>query len=257
MKKYFSMLLTLLFVVNLASADSYVQQCDVDDYIIKAINVEEPWIENAVYNFVEFSNNKNGQFTFYPEIEAKLSNRIGAEIDLPSYISNYPIGQGNSGVGALTIGPKFLLLRKCDFQEGKAYLVTFETEFSYSPIPNSIASTGNSLAEQIEYGILNYPYFSTGEIGYTEKLSNKAINGYFANISIGRNITPSFAVQLETEVDNQYLYNDKHALEGFFMPQVEYHISSGWMFGIGEQASFQEYNSKTYYSTWIMIEKEF
>lgn len=177
----------------------------MDDYIIKAIGVEEPWIENAVYGFTQFSNNKNGQFSFYPEVEAKFSNRLGAEIDLPSYVSDYPIGKGNSGIGTFTIGPKLLLLRRCDFQEGKAYLVTFETEFSYSPIPSSIASTGNSLAEQIEYGVLSYPYFSTGEFGYTEKLSNKATNGYFVNISFGRNITPSFAVQLEAEADNQYL----------------------------------------------------
>jgi len=88
-------------------------------------------------------------------------------------------------------------------------------------------------------------------------LSNKATNGYFVNISLGRNITPSLAVQLEAEVDNQYLYNNKHALEGFIMPQAEYHISSGWMFGIGEQASLQEYSSKTEYSTWVMVEKEF
>jgi len=78
----------------------------------------------------------------------------------------------------------------------------------------------------------------------------------FVNISLGRNITPSFAVQLETDVDNQYLYKDKHALEGFLMPQVEYHIS-GWMLGGGEQASLQEYNSKAEYSTWVMIEREF
>ena len=103
---------------------------------------------------------------------------------------------------------------------------------------------------------MSYPYFSTEELGYTEKLSNEATNGYFVNISLGRNITPSFAVQLETEADNQYLYNDKYALEGFLMLQVEYHIS-GWMLGVGEQASLQEYSSKTEYSTWVMIEREF
>jgi len=256
MSKVFMAMLMIVILINMANADSYVEQCDVDDYIIKAIGIEEPWIENAVYGFTQFSNNKNGQLSFYPEVEAKFSNRLGAEIDLPSYVSDYPIGKGNSGIGAVTIGPKVLLLRKCDFQEGKAYLLTFETEFSYSPIPNSIASTGNSLTEQIEYGVLSYPYFSTGELGYTEKLSNEATNGYFVNISLGRNITPSFAVQLETEADNQYLYNDKHALEGFLMPQVEYHIS-GWLLGVGEQASLQEYSSKTEYSTWVMIEREF
>jgi hypothetical protein len=40
------------------------------------------------------------------------------------------------------------------------------------------------------------------------------------------------------------------------MPQVEYHIS-GWMLGVGEQASLQEYSSNTEYSTWIMIGREF
>jgi len=151
MSKVFMAMLMIVILINMANADSYVEQCDVDDYIIKAIGIEEPWIENAVYGFAQFSNNKNGQFSFYPEVEAKFSNRLGAEIDLPSYVSDYPIGKGNSGIGTFTIGPKVLLLRKCDFQEGKAYLLTFETEFSYSPIPNSIASTGNSLAEQIEY----------------------------------------------------------------------------------------------------------
>ncbi len=258
MKVYFYFLITLAIFSIASYADQMVQDCDVDDYIIKAINVEEPWIENAFYTFIQADNNKNGQLAIYPEIEAKLTKRIGAEIDLPYYVANYSIGSGDSAVGPFTVGPKFLLIRKCDFQMGKAFLLTFEPELTYWANPNTNAiSTGSNLSEQLEYGLLLYPYFSTGEIGYTEKLAQQAVSGYFINLSIGKNITTDFAFQTEFEIDNQYLYKENHALEGFFMPQFEYHTSNGWMFGLGEQVNLQEFTPRPQYSTWFMIEREF
>ncbi len=255
--KSFSVIIAVSMLVGFSYAQPYTQDCDVDDYIIKAIGVEEPWLENSFYTYVQADNNKNGQLSVYPELETKFSKKIGAEIDLPYYVSSYPLGKGGSATGPLTIGPKFLLLRRCDFAEGKAYLFTFETELSYWANPHTnIISTGSSASEQIEYGMLNYPYFSTGEIGYTEAISQQAVSGYFVNLSVGKNITSSFAVQTEAEIDNQYLHNNTHALEGFVMPQIEYHIY-GWMLGLGEQVSVQEFEPRPQYSTWIMVEREF
>ena len=59
-----------------------VQPCDVDDYITKAIGIEEPWLENAAYLFAQAGNNGSPRsLTLSPEIEGQFSDRLGMELD--------------------------------------------------------------------------------------------------------------------------------------------------------------------------------
>ena len=251
-----------LFIMELASlqqASAQEWRCDVDDYVTKAIGIEEPWIENAGYLFSQLSNNKPGALTLAPEIEGRLSDRLGLELDLPAYTENNPLGQGSNALGPLAAGLKVAAVHTCNMGQGKATLLTIEVEGQYwaDRRPDVLPGAGNAITVQAMGAQLWYPWFMQGEAGYTQRVGSGVASGWFVNTSLGKAISTVYAAQLEIELDRQLVQADGHGgLEGYAMPQIAYHAPP-WLLALGEQAAFQQGDPHTQWSTWVMVEREF
>ena len=237
------------------------QSCDVDDYITKAIGIEEPWVENAGYLYAEGDNNGSPRaLTLVPEIEARFSDRVGMELDLPAYTANEPLGRGQSAFGPLAAGLKFAALHTCDLGEGRATLLTAEVEGQYWARPRTavLPGQGNAVTTQVMWAQLWYPWFTQGEAGYTQRVGSGVSSGWFVNTSLGHALGAAYAAQLEVEVDNQATLDDgRRGLEGSLMPQFAWHVTQEWLLAVGEQASFQQGESRPQWSTWLMAERDF
>ncbi|MHB1691332.1 MAG: hypothetical protein ACYCSR_11860 [Thiomonas sp.] len=277
----------MLFGMQAQAQPWQVQPCDVDDYITKAIGIEEPWLENAVYGFAQADNNGSlRSLTLSPEFEGKFSERLGMELDLPAYTANEPLEQGQGAFGPVAAGLKFAALHTCNLSEGRASLLTVEVEGQYwaHPRPSVLPGEGNAVTAQVMWAQLWYPWFTQGEAGYTRRIGSQGnagppqisltptgggsasrpwgrsgvISGWFVNTSLGHALGTAYAVQLEVEVDNQLTLDDGHrGIEGSVMPQFAYHLTQQWLLAIGEQAAIQQGQSQPQWSTWLMVEHDF
>jgi hypothetical protein len=245
----------------LAASSAWAGSCDVDDYLVKAIGIEEPWLENAGYLFTQVPNNGRPQaVTLAPEIEARLSDRFGMELDPPAYTAEEPLGRGPSAFGPLAAGLKEIGLYACAPSQGRATLLTGEIEGQYwaETRPSVLPGQGNSVTVQAMWAQLWNTWFSEGEAGYTQHIGSGITSGWFLNTSLGRALTQTWAVQLELELDDQLILTGGHrGLEGALMPQISYRPSSDWRLALGEQASFQQQSAPTGWSSWMMVEREF
>ncbi len=242
------------------SAAAAAQSCDVDDYITKAIGIEEPWVENAAYLYTQADNNGSPQaLSLAPELEARFSDRLGMELDLPAYTAQEPVGRAPSAFGPLAAGLKVAAAHVCDMSRGRATLLTGEVEGQYwaDPRPQVLPGEGNSVTAQALWAQLWYPWFTQGEAGYTQRVGTGVTSGWFVNTSVGRALGTAYAVQLEIALDNQLpLDGGGRGIEGSVMPQVAWHVSPRWLLALGEQAAFQQGSSRSQWSTWLMVERE-
>lgn len=250
-----------LLATTLATGSAWAESCDVDKYVTKAIGLEEPWVENAGYLFARVTNNSTPQsVTLAPEVEARFTDRLGMELDLPAYTAQEPLGRAASAFGPLAAGLKAVAIHTCDLSEGRATLLTGEIEGQYwtDARPSVLPGQGNSVTGQAMWAEFRNPWFSEGEIGYTQRIGSGITSGWFFNTSFGRALNSDWAVQLELEVDNQLMLTDTHrGIEGSVIPQISYRPSSQWLVALGEQASLQQGTSQTGWSTWLMIERDF
>jgi hypothetical protein len=253
-------LFTLIGLGWAQQASAQEWNCDVDDYITKAIGIEEPWLENAGYLFSQVTNAQPGSLTLAPEVEAKLNDHVGMELDLPTYTANTPIGSAPATFGPAAAGLKLATLHTCNMGRGMATLLTFEIEGQYwaDPRRSVLPGQGNAVSAQVMWAQLWYPWFTQGEAGYTQRIGLGISSGWFVNTSLGRSISTAYAAQLEVEVDNQLILDDgRRGMEGSVMPQVAYHVTPVWLLAVGEQASFQQSSSQPKWSTWVMAERDF
>lgn len=235
------------------------QSCDVDDYITKAIGIEEPWIENAGYLYAQAGGSPQA-LTLAPEIEARFSERVGMELDLPGYTAQASPGGGSGAFGPLAAGLKVAALHECAMDRGSATLLSAEIEGQYwaDPRPAVLPDEGNSVTAQVMWAQLWYPWFTQGEAGYTRAVGTGVTGGWFVNTSLGKALGSAWSAQLEVAVDNQLrLQGGRRGIEGSVMPQIAYRGSPRWLVALGEQASAQQGVPGLQWTTWLMLEREF
>lgn len=247
----------------LASRPAQAQQqwnCDVDDYISKAIGIEEPWLENAAYVFAQASNDRPGSLVLSPEVEARLGERVGLELDIPALTVNDPLGHAQAVAGPAGAGLKFAAIHTCEMDRGRATLLTFEAEAQQwiDPHPGELPGAGNTVAVQAMWAQLWYPWFTQGEAGYVQHVGAGPMSGWYINTSVGTNLRAGMAVQLEAEIDNESTRSDgQRGLEGSLFPQISYHVGQEWTFALGEQVSLRQGDGHLQWSTVGMVEREF
>lgn len=245
----------------LVAERAWSEPCDVDEYVTKAIGIEEPWLENAGYLFIQATHSSSPEaVTLSPEIEARFSDRLGMELDLPGYTAQEPLRRGRDALGPLAAGLKAVGFDTCDPSHERTTLLTGEIEGQYwaDPRHSVLPGEGNSVTGQVMWTELWNSWFSQGEVGYTRGVGPWIISGWFLNTSIGRPLNSVWAAQLEIEIDNQTTLLDGHrGIEGSVMPQISYRPSTQWLVALGEQASRWQGNSQTGWSTWLMMELDF
>ena len=245
----------------LATVSAWAESCDVDKYVTKAIGVEEPWVENAGYLFTQVAHHGSPRtVTLAPELEVRFTDRLGMELDLPAYTAREPLGRAASAFGPLAAGLKAVAIQTCDLIAGRATVLTGEIEGQYwsDARPSVLPGQGNSMTGQAMWAEFWRPWFSEGQIGYTQRVGSGIISGWFVNTSFGRALNSAWAAQLELAVDNQLILTDNHhGIEGSLIPQISYRPSSQWLVALGEQASLEQGIPRTGWSTWLMIERDF
>lgn len=250
-----------VLVALMSAGSASGASCDVDRYVTKAIGIEEPWLENAGYLFTQITDNASPEsVTLAPELEARFTDRLGMEFDLPAYTAQEPLGRAPSAFGPLAAGLKVAGLRRCGLGEGRLTLLTGEIEGQYWADPRRavLPGQGNSVSGQAMWAELLRPWFDQGELGYTQRIGTGITSGWFFDTSFGRALTPAWAAQLELAIDDQLRSADgDRGIEGSVMPQVSYRPSADWLLALGEQASLEQGAPQTGWSTWFMIEREF
>ena len=189
-----------LAATPLATERAWADSCDVDDYLAKAIGIEEPWLENAGYLFTGLTHNSSPQtMTLAPQIEARFGQRLGMELDPPSYTAQEPLGRAPGAFGPSAAGLKGVAIHICSLSAGRATLLTGEVEGQYGtdPRPSALPDQVNSVTVQAMWAQLWNPWLSEGELGYTQRAGSGITGGWFFNTSFGRGWTPSWAAQLE------------------------------------------------------------
>ncbi|MDA8093044.1 MAG: hypothetical protein M0T84_03900 [Betaproteobacteria bacterium] len=251
----------LVGAAMLTAASAWGQPCDIDDYVTRAIGIEEPWMENGAYLFTQSTNNASPQsITVAPEIEGRFGDRLGMELDLPAYTAQAPLGRAPGAFGPLAAGLKWGAVQRCDSSDRRATLVTGEIEGQYwaDRRPSVLPDEGNAATAQGMWAQLWYPWFNQGEVGYTQRIGPGVTSGWFLNTAVGRSLNTAWSAQVEIELDNQLpLDGGGHGIEGSIMPQIGYRPARHWLVALGEQASRQQGTRQTGWSTWLMIEHEF
>jgi hypothetical protein len=244
-----------------ATGSAWAGSCDVDDYVTKAIGIEEPWLENAGYLFTQVTHNSAPQIlTIAPEIEARFNDRLGMELDLPAFSAQEPVGRRPHAFGPMAVGLKGLGVQRCNPRGDRAMVLTGEIEGQYwaDRRPSVLPGEGNSVTAQAMWAELWNPWFSEGEIGYTQRVGSGVSSGWFLNTSLGRAWSSAWAAQLELEINDQSTSTNGHRdIEVSVMPQVSYRPSPQWLLALGEQASVEQGAAQTGWSTWLMVERGF
>ncbi|MGC8504058.1 MAG: hypothetical protein ACP5MM_04600 [Acidithiobacillus sp.] len=251
----------LAVMIMVFSQTAPAATCEVDEYVTRAIGIEEPWLENAAYLFSQTANQAGGAWVLAPEMDLRLSDRVGLEIDPPAYVMNYPVGRGPAAFGPAGLGLKVPVPQRCNqLGRGRATIVTAEVEGQFWPAPqrNAIDGAGSSITAQVEWAQLWWPWFNQGELGYTQRVGTGVTSGGFVNTSLGRALDATTAIQVELELDDQLIRGDeKRGLEGSVMPQVAYRPGPQWLLAIGEEFAVRENDWHPQISTMLMAEREF
>jgi hypothetical protein len=135
-----------------ATGSAWAGSCDVDDYVTKAIGIEEPWLENAGYLFTQVTHNSAPQIlTIAPEIEARFNDRLGMELDLPAFSAQEPVGRRPHAFGPMAVGLKGLGVQRCNPRGDRAMVLTGEIEGQYwaDRRPSVLPGEGNSVTESL------------------------------------------------------------------------------------------------------------
>ncbi len=256
-----ALMLAAVLAALLRTGSASGESCDVDRDLTKAIGIEEPWLENAGYVFTQVPDNGSPQsVTWASELEARFTNRLGMEFDLPAYTAQEPLGRAPGAFGPMAAGLKVAGMHRCELDGDRVTLLTGEIEGQYRVDTRRtvLPGQGNSVSGQAMWGELWSPWFDQGELGYTQRIGTGNTSGWYFDTSFGRALNSAWAAQLELAIDNQLRSTEGHrGIEGSVMPQISYRPGAKWRVALGEQASLLQGASQTGWSTWLMIEREY
>ena len=213
---------------------------DLDRGIVRSLNIEESWVENALYlHSVNADNLSRGNmWTLSGEMDFALNDWLGGELDFPVLLMTYPLGQAPSGFGPITLG-----LRIVPFQTGtevsrEAAILSMEVEGNLWPTPQTLnfPGQGNSVTPELLWAYRYHRVFFQGITGYTIPEGIGAIANPFFEISVGRTFEQTIALQIEADANGAIpLSIGRVAPTLTFIPEVAYMpYGDLWLNEIGE-----------------------
>lgn len=212
---------------------------DPDQGMSRALNIEEPWNETAVYLTSSRDNITTPGHTWNASVEwdVAFSRRWGAEIDGPGILAAEPLSRGSTALAPLTLGLKYVPLQWGNDDSINSGIITLEGEGSWWPNPRPAAfpGTGSSLSGQVLVGFRHGSRWLQGEYGVNRRLKADARSGWFANTAVGQKLGDIFSVQMEVDANHISVANNGATAIGIALtPQVGAHIGQNWQLIVGE-----------------------
>ncbi len=235
---------------------------DQDRGVVRSINIEESWVENAIYfhsiNADDLS--AGNTWTLSGELDFAFNSWFGGEFDFPVFLMNYPLGSGPSAFGPLDAG-----IRVVPFQTGsevsrQAAILSIEVEGNWWPTPQvrNFPGQGDSVSAEFLWAYRYHRVYFQGITGYTMPVGPGAVANPFFQVSAGRTWEGVWALQLETDVNGAVpMSNGQTVSVVSVIPEVAYMpFGDIWLNEIGEGLSI--YGSMgPQPTTYFMMEYEF
>ena len=213
---------------------------DLDRRIVRSLNIEESWVKKAFYihsiNADDLSQGKG--WTLSGEMDFAFNAWFGGELDFPVLLMTYPLGQGPSGFGPITLG-----LRAVPYQTGtevsrEAAIISLEVEGNFWPTPQvkNFPGQGNSVTPELLWAYRYHRVYFQGITGDTLPTGLGAIANPFFEISVERTFEQILALQIEADANGAIpLVNGKVVPTLTFIPEIAYMpFGDLWLNEIGE-----------------------
>ncbi len=200
---------------------------DLDRGIVRSVQIEEAWVENAIYLNSANENDLSGGhgWELSAEIDFAFNAWLGGEIDFPVFLLTYPLGQGPAAFGPVTVG-----LRVVPFQTGtevsrQAFILSFEVEGNWWGTPQfaNFPGVGNSVTPEMLAAWRYHHIYFQGISGYTVPLGFGAVANTFLDASVGRTWQHVWATQVEIDSNSAVLTSTGQTVPGFsVIPELAY-----------------------------------
>jgi hypothetical protein len=188
---------------------------DDDDDIIgsqRSLNIEEPWQETSAYLSFNFDNNAapGHEVEFGLENVIALNKDWGGEIDFPGLLLQQPVGRGQSSLGPIGFGLKYVLGRSGTAKSGMGWVGSLELFGQAWPTPNqAFLDTGSSVQLEAMEAFRLGRWVLEGQYGYTQALvQSQALDGWSANTSLGYVGLGHWFPQVEVDFNSQASLQD-------------------------------------------------
>ncbi len=240
-----------------ASADD-----DQDMGMARVLNIEEPWVENALYVSSSRDNNSSAGHAWDLGLEwdAELGEDLGTEIDAPVVLATQPIGRAPAVLAPLAAGLKYVPIHWGDGDSENAGVIGAEIEGGWwaTPQPANFPGVGSSVTEQVLIGLRRGTYWIQGQYGITQRVSADARTGWSANTSVGHRLSEDWVVHLELDLNRTSVDAFGHTAAGMVLtPQVGWQITPRWQMVLGESLSRIEGQASLETATSVLFEYSF
>jgi len=235
---------------------------DLDRGVVRSLNIEESWVENAFYihSINADALTKGNNWSLSGELDFAFNSWIGGEVDFPLLLLTYPLGSGPAALGPVAFG-----LRAVSYQTGsevsrKAAILSVEVEGNLWPTPDirSFPGQGNSFTPELLWAFRYHRTYFQGITGYTVPVGAGAIANPFFQVSVGRTWEQLWALQFEADVNGAIPMANGQLSSGVtVIPEIAYMpFGDLWLNEIGEGLSIYG-NMGPQPTTYFMMEYEF
>jgi hypothetical protein len=235
---------------------------DLDRGVVRSLNIEESWVENAFYihSINADALTKGNNWSLSGELDFAFNSWIGGELDFPLLLLTYPLGSGQASLGPVSFG-----LRAVSYQTGsevsrKAAILSVEVEGNLWPTPEirSFPGQGNSFTPELLWAFRYHRTYFQGITGYTVPVGAGAIANPFFQVSVGRTWEQLWALQLEVDANGAIPITNGQVSSGVtVIPEIAYMpFGDLWLNEIGEGLSTYG-NMGPQPTTYFMMEYEF
>lgn len=233
---------------------------DPDMGLTKVLNIEEPWVENAVYVGANLNNDfsKGHQFDFWAEEEVHFNATWGLEIDTPEYLFQQPLNSKISDWGPISVGVKHNLLRFGTAKSTRAFLWTLEVEGTdwLHPSYTDFPGLGSSLTFETEGGIRLQNWMIQWDGGWIQALESAVDKVGFLNISLGCPLNNNVVFQVENDWSlSPRLGSSTWLNTDGFIPQIGINNIGSWFFALGESFGIDQISWKKA-TTSLLVESD-
>jgi len=216
---------------------------DMDRGIVRSLNIEESWVENAFYiHSINADNLSSGNtWSLSGELDFAFNSWIGGELDFPVLLMNYPIGSGPSDFGPIALG-----LRVVPYQTGsevsrEAAILSIEVEGNLWPTPQvrNFPGQGDSVTPEFLWAYRYHRVYFQGITGYTIPAGPGSIANPFFQTSAGRTWEQVWALQIEADWNGALPLSNGQVSQGVtIIPEVAYMpFGDRWLNEVGEGVS--------------------
>ncbi len=238
----------------LASADS--DEGDPSRGMAHSLNIDEAWVENAVYVFAFMDNDFSAGHSLDLEGEgvAAFTKDFGADLAFPQVLLEQPLGQGAAALGPIELDLRYVFSQSGTAESPAAGVFSLQAGGAYWATPNSrFGGLGSTFSAAVLGAFRSGRVFVQGSYGYEAALDPNASSQWVANTAVGTALDSHWVAQLEGDfVTNTELEDGSRGNLWVFVPEVGYQAGD-WFLELGEQIPASQSGTTSV----LMVERDF